>query len=230
MGLRSRLLHWLRATYVKDKGINMGLPLVTRAEYKAYMGISSTTSDAAIDALIPKVSELVKTICRRTFIDYVDDAKVEYSEGGTDAIELSEYPVLSVSSLEYSTDFGATYTTLTEYTNYVLSKATNSIRPILMDTLPLDYYGYAPHGSNKVKIFPEAINGYIITYTAGYLEIPQDLKLCILDILAYYLKNDSSVHTHKNVNPNTMQIEYLSNTHFPAHIKRILDLYTASYN
>jgi hypothetical protein len=110
----------LRAAYVKDKGINMGLPLVTRAEYKAYMGISSTSSDAAIDALIPKVSELVKTICRRTFIDYVDDAKIEYSEGGTDAIELSEYPVLSVSSVEYSTDFGATYTTLTEYTNYVL--------------------------------------------------------------------------------------------------------------
>jgi hypothetical protein len=50
----------LRAANVKDKGINMGLPLVTRAEYKAYMGISSTSSDVAIDALIPKVSELVR--------------------------------------------------------------------------------------------------------------------------------------------------------------------------
>jgi len=208
----------------------MGLPLVTRAEYKAYMGISSNSSDTAIDALIPKVSELVKTICRRTFIDYVDDAKIEYSEGGTDAIELSEYPVISVASVEYSTDFGATYTTLTEYTNYVLSKATNSIKPIIFDTFPLDYHGYAPYGSSKTKVFPEATNGYIITYTAGYTEIPADLKLCILDILAYYIKNDSSVHTHKNVNPNSMQIEYLSNTHFPAHIKRILDLYTASYN
>lgn len=208
----------------------MGLPLVTRAEYKAYMGISSTTSDAAIDALIPKVSDLVKTICRRTFIDYVDEAKVEYHEGGGPSIDLSETPVLSISSLEYSVDYGQNYTVLEEYTNYVLSKATNSIKPILINEQPLDQIGFAPYGAKHGKIFPQAINGYIVTYTAGYLEIPQDLKLCILDIIAYYLKNDSSVHTHKNVNPNTMQIEYLSNTHFPAHIKRILDLYTASYD
>ena len=230
MGLRSRLLHWLRAAHVKDKGINMGLPLVTRAEYKAYMGISSTSSDSVIDTLIPKVSELVKTICRRTFVDYVDEDKVEYNEGGTNSLQLEEYPVLSISSLEYSTDYGSTYTTLTEYTNYALSKATNSVIPILMTTPPIEVMGYTPYGTRQSPVFPYAVNGYRITYTAGYTEIPQDLKLAILDILAYYIKNDSSVHTHKNVNPNSMQIEYLSNTHFPAHIKRILDLYTASYN
>ena len=190
----------------------ISLPLVTRAEYKSYMGISSNTSDSAIDNLIPKVSDLVKTICRRSFIDYVGTPKIEYTEGGTEAIQLDEYPVLSILSLEYSEDYGKTYTTLTEYTDFVLSKATNSLRPIL------------------TSAFPEAINGYRITYTAGYDAIPDDLKLVTLDIVAYYLKNDSAVHTHKNVNPNSMQIEYLSNTHFPAHIKRVLDLYTASYN
>lgn len=214
MGLWSRLLHALRAGYVKDKGINMAisLPLVTRAEYKSYMGISSNTSDSAIDNLIPKVSDLVKTICRRSFIDYVGNPKIEYSEGGTDAIQLDEYPVQSILSLEYSEDYGNNYTTLVQYEDFVLSKATNSLRPVLK------------------SIFPEAINGYRITYTAGYDDIPNDLKLVTLDIIAYYLKNDSAVHTHKNVNPNSMQIEYLSNTHFPAHIKRVLDLYTASYN
>lgn len=208
----------------------MGLPLVTRAEYKAYQGISSTTSDTAIDTLITKVSELVKSICRRSFVDYVDEAKVEYSEGGSNTIELSETPVLSVSSVEYSSNYGAEYTTLTEYVNYAFSKTQNNIRPILVVSPPPEVIGYIPYGSRSNPIFPEAINGYRITYTAGYETLPEDLKLAVLDLIAYYIKNDSAVHTHKLAQPNTMQVEYITSTNLPAHIKRILDLYTASYN
>ena len=211
----------------------MGLPLVTRQEYKTYQGITSNSSDSVIDELIVKVSELVKTMCRRTFVDYVDDIKVEYNEGGSNAIYLEEYPVISISQVEYSTDYGNSYTTLTEYTNYVLSKTTNSLRPLLMTAQSYDettYSAYSNYGNKVEPIFPEAINGYRISYTAGYQVIPQDLKLAILDIIAYYIKNDSAIHTHKLANPNTMQVEYISSTHFPAHIKRILDLYTANYN
>jgi len=208
----------------------MGLPLVTRAEYKAYQGISSTTSDVAIDTLITKVSELVKSICRRSFVDYVDEAKVEYSEGGSSTIELTETPIITVSSLEYSSDYGANYSTLTEYTNYVLSKTQNNLRPILVVSPPPEVIGYIPYGSRSNPIFPEAINGYRITYTAGYETLPEDLKLAVLDLIAYYIKNDSAVHTHKLAQPNTMQVEYITSTNLPAHIKRILDLYTASYN
>ena len=208
----------------------MGLSLVTRAEYKAYQGISSTTSDATIDALISKVSELVKSICRRTFVDYVNDAKVEYSEGGSPTIELAETPVLSVSSLEYSSDYGQTYTALTEYENYVFSKTSNNLRPILVASPPPEILGYVPYGSRSNPMFPEAINGYRVTYTAGYETLPEDLKLAILDLVSYYIKNDSAVHTHKLAQPNTMQVEYVTSTNLPAHIKRILDLYTASYN
>jgi len=240
MGLRSRLLHALRARYVKDKGINMGLPLVTKAEYKAYQGISSTTSDSVIDILVPKVSELVKTICGRTFVDYIDDAKVEYSDGGGNSIELTETPVISVSSLEYSTDYGKTYEVLTEFTHYVFARNQNNLRPLLMNTRPLEVYsgspygntnyGYMPYGTTANPIFPVAINGYRVTYNAGYETIPEDLKLAILDIIAYYIKNDSAIHSSKVGSANTMQIEYISNTQFPAHIRRILDLYTSSYN
>ena len=208
----------------------MGLPLVTRAEYKAYQGISSTTSDVAIDTLITKVSELVKSICRRSFVDYVDEAKIEYSEGGSNTIELSETPVISVASVEYSSNYGADYTTLDEYVNYVFSKTQNNLRPILVASPPPEVIGYTPYGSRSNPIFPEAINGYRITYTAGYETLPEDLKLAVLDLIAYYIKNDSAVHTHKLAQPNTMQVEYITSTNLPAHIKRILDLYTASYN
>ncbi len=98
----------------------MGLPLVTRAEYKAYAGLVSPNEDTKIDSLIPKVSDFIKTLCRRTFIDYVNDNKVEYHEGGSAIIVPEEYPVLSIGSLEYSTDYGNTYTTLVEYTDYAL--------------------------------------------------------------------------------------------------------------
>ena len=218
----------------------MGLPLVTRVEYKAYQGISSNTSDAVIDSLIPKVSELVKSICRRTFVDYVNDTKIEYSEGGGSTIELEEAPVLSVSSVEFSTDYGKTYTVLEEYTNYVFSIKSGNLRPILLSTQPLEVYssnpygntsyGYMPYGTTNDPKFPEAINGYRITYNAGYETLPQDLKLAVLDLVAFYIKNDSAVHTHKLAQPNTMQVEYISSTNLPAHIKRVLDLYTISYN
>lgn len=188
----------------------MGLDLITKAEYKTYAGISSTNNDAALGILIPKVSDLVKTICRRSFVDYVDDAKVEYFEGGTASYMPEESPVISVSSLEISEDYGNTYTALVEYTDYAVNKRDGSIRCINRD-------------------FPVLINGYKVTYTAGYETIPADLKLALLDLISYYLKNDSAVHSTKSANPNTMQVEYITTTNLPAHIKRVLDLYTASY-
>ena len=211
----------------------MGLPLVTRAEYKAYQGISSTTSDATIDSLITKVSALVKTICRRSFVDYVNDAKIEYSDGGSNTIELDESPVLQVSSVEYSKDYGQTYTTLTEFTNFAFSRKNNNLVPIKAIepiTEGNSLYGYVPYGTTTEAIFKEAVNGYRITYTAGYEALPEDLRLAVLDLVAYYIKNDSAVHTHKLAQPNTMQVEYITSTNLPAHIKRIFDLYTASYN
>lgn len=216
----------------------MGLPLVTRAEYKSYAGISSTSMDTAIDLLIPKVSELVKSICRRTFIDYINDVKIEYSEGGTRSIELVETPVTQVVSVEFSGDYGRSYDTLAEYTDYAVSRASNSIRPIgsAFDLLSfsnssINVGSTPPYGSKNTPMFKEAINGYRITYTGGYdAGIPEDLKVAVLDLLSYYLKNDSAVHTHKLAQPNTMQVEYITSTNLPAHIKRILDLYTVSYD
>ena len=188
----------------------MGLPLVTRAEYKAYAGISSTNDDAMIDILIPKVSALVKSVCRRSFNDYVDDAKEEYFDGGVSSYSPLESPLLAVTSLEYSEDYGATYTALTEYTDYVLAKADDTIRLTTGD-------------------FPVLINGYKLTYTAGYETLPEDLKIAVLDLVKYYMKNDSAIHSNKAPGTNTVQIEYVTTTSLPAHIRRVLDLYTHSY-
>jgi hypothetical protein len=77
--------------------------------------------------------------------------------------------------------------------------------------------------------FEPLINGYIVSYTAGYEEVPQDLRLAVLDLVTYYRKNDGAIHSTKAPGTNAVQIEYISTTSLPAHIKRVLDFYVADY-
>lgn len=189
--------------------------LVTLSEYKAYAGITSPNHDAEISALIPKVSALVKSICRRSFVDYVDDPKVEIFNGGVGPRYWPyEYPIINVISLEYSIDYGNTYTELVELTDWVIDREDDSIFCI-----------NSTDGS-----FPKYVNGYKLTYTAGFETIPEDLKLAILDLITYYMKNDMAVHSNKAPGTNTVQVEYVTTTNLPAHIKRVLDLYVGRFD
>lgn len=187
----------------------MATNLVTKAEYKTYMGISSVNLDTEIDFLIPKVSDLVKTYCRRTFVDYYTDIKVEVFDGGFKQLLLKETPVVSVSSVQYSSDYGQTYTNLTKYTDWVIKG--DSIQSL------------SPYG------FTEAVNGYRVNYFAGYDTVPTDLKLAVCDLIEYYSRNNGAVHSSRDLNPNTTQITYVSTSNFPATIKRVLDQYVADY-
>lgn len=191
----------------------MGTALITKAEYKAYVGINGTEQDATIDSLIPKVSELVKSYCRRTFVDYITDIKTEYFNGGIQRIYLQEYPVIMVLSVEQSIDYGQNYTDLVEFTDYALDKESDSI-VTLSTTGEFTYY----------------INGYKVNYYGGYETLPEDLKLAIFDLITYYMKNDSVVKNLRVPTTQVMQLEYGPNaTNFPSHIARVLNLYKASW-
>lgn len=192
----------------------MAIDLVTRSEYKTYAGISSTTQDAEIASLITKVSAFVKVYCRQSFVDYVDEPKIENFNGsGFDTYYLKEYPVISVNSLEYSTDYGQTFTAAVLYTDWVYDPSTIALKSLW-------YTGFVNY-----------INGYRVTYNCGYADgVPQDLKLAVMDLITYYRKNDSAVHTHNNnVNPNTLQTTYISSSNLPAHIQRVLVQYQVDY-
>ena len=192
----------------------MALDLITLAEYKTYVGISSTNQDAAVKLLIPQVSALVKNICRRTFLDFVDEPKIETFRGGAhgNRMLLTETPIMQVGTVEFSDDFGKTYTTLTEYDDYVVVPEADSVE--LIASQYMNYF---------------KTNAFRITYNAGYEAVPSDLKLAMADLIQYYVRNDSAIHSQKAVGANTVQIEYITNTNLPAHIKRVLDQYTAYY-
>lgn len=185
--------------------------LVTLAEYKDYAKINSTNQDTALNSIIPKVSTLVKTYCRRAFIDYVATDKVEYFDGGA-FFPLQEYPVISITKVEYSADFGQTYADLVNYTDFVLDKRSDTIVP--------------PY----VEAFPDAINGYRVSYKGGFSTLPEDLKLAVFDLITYYIKNDGVSHATRSPTSNSIQLEYITNSNFPSHIKRVLDMYMANYS
>lgn len=185
------------------------MDLITISEYKSYAGITSTNSDTAIKTIIPKVSELTKSYCRRTFIDYVNDEKIEVFDGGLYLL-LGEYPVISVNSVESSSDYGKTYTSLTEFTDYVFNRFDQVILPI------------------GISSFPLMPNGYKVSFNAGYETIPEDLKLAVMDLVTYYLRNDMAVKTHRTAGSNTVQIEYITKNTLPSHISRVFDLYLAN--
>ena len=191
----------------------MGLDLVTLAEYKTYANILGTSQDAAISAMIPRISNLVKAICRRTFLDYVDEAKVDTARGGAAKLYLTESPLLTVQSVEYYTDYGSTYTTLTEFTDYVVDQQDSSIEFIVEP-----YMSYA------------RVNAFKVTYTAGYETLPPDLKLAVMDALMHQIRNDGAIHSTAGIGSNSAQIEYLTNSQLPAHIRRVLQLYSDNYN
>ena len=190
----------------------MTTALITVAEYKAYAGISSTNQDIELATTVQKVSGLVKNICRRTFVDYVDEYKVDTFSGGAPRILLPETPVLTVSSVQFSNDYGKTYTKLVEYEDYVVDRDRDAVE-IIASSL-LEY---------------KKVNAFKVTYSAGYETIPEDLKLAIFDLVTYYMRNDAAIKSTKAIGSNTVQIEYITNTNLPAHIRRVLDLHTAYY-
>jgi len=197
----------------------MALNLITISEYKAYAGIKSNNHDSEISVLIPRVSQFVKNFCGKTFVDYVDTDKVEYFDGGFDRLILAENPVRSVTSVSYSIDFGQTYTNLTQYVDWILDK--DSIRSLNTRAIT----GLI----NTNQGFAEVIRGYKVAYRAGYDDVPTDLGLAVMDMVTYYRKNDMSIHSTKAPGTNNVQIEYISTTNLPAHIKRILDMYRTDY-
>lgn len=181
----------------------MARNLITLADYKLYASINSTDFDDKISSIVTKVSELVKTYCNRLFIDGYDPISSAYLPiteytGRDGHYYPNEFPIQEVISIEYSTDNGATYTT-------VSGGAFDRVKEAI----------YIPEEGR------EGINAFKITYTGGYQNTPEDLKLACLDLVEYYYKGEYT--PRKSTNSNT--VEYITTSDLPSHIKRVLDLY-----
>lgn len=184
--------------------------LITLAEYKAYAGLNTPNQDAQINAIIPGVCAYVETYCNRRFKYFLTDTITEVFSGKNYPIQLKYYPVTGIVSFDVSLDYGATTSALIEYTDWVVDLEEGSIVSI-------------------AEPFTPGINKYHVTYNYGYEVLPDDLKLAILDLVKYYMRNDMAVHSNKAPGTTNVQLDYQTNAAIPAHIRRILDLYRVDY-
>ncbi len=190
--------------------------LVTLTDYKDAEGISNPKEDLRISRIIPSVSQLVKTYCGNSIVDFYSSNKVEdfdiYWE--TFAVQLTESPIVDVVSVQERGSYDEAYTTLTTTAHeYYLDTRTDSIIRTNSSGGRINW----KHGVGSVRV----------TYKAGYPETPQDLRLAIFDLITYYLRDEHK--ERRTLGGATIQNQSSStqrdNVAFPDHIKRVLDLY-----
>ena len=190
--------------------------LITLQQYKTAEGITQPKDDARLNVLIPSVSQLVKTYCGNSFVDFFSSNKTETFtlDWGTYIVQLTESPVNSIVSVQERQSYSDSYATLTTGAyEYALDSGTDSILRTL--------------SSGRYKNWPLGVDAVKVVYTAGYSAIPSDLKLAVLDLVTYYLKDE-----HKQLQSiagaslqNQGSTSQSNNVSFPDHIKRVLDLY-----
>lgn len=187
--------------------------LITLAEYKEAEGIASPKEDLRLSNLVPSVSQLVKTYCGNSIIDYYSTNKVETFniDWGTHIVQLTESPVNTIVSVEKRDSVTESYTTVPT-TDYYLDTTTDSVLYVTGST-----YKHWPMGAGAVKV----------TYTAGYSACPSDLKLAVVDLVTYYLKDEHK--ERRTLGGASIQNQSTSSVRdsvaFPDHIKRVLDMY-----
>jgi hypothetical protein len=184
--------------------------LITEDIYKQAKAITGTKEDERLDQLIPSISQLVKTYCGNSFVDYVNTPYTETFSiyyGAQQIIQLGEIPVIEIVEVYERYNTNERYS-LVEPTNFELDPRTDSI---------IKTFGFWPEGINSVRV----------AYKAGYQDTPEDLKLALIDLVAYYLKDEYKLQrtlksgSMKNAGSSTLD----SNIGFPDHIKRVLDMY-----
>jgi len=196
--------------------------LVTLQQYKDFAGLTSIKNDARINVVIDQVSQLVKTYCGSTIIDYASTNKVEYKNIKDPIVEtiiLDESPLIQVVSVQERTSQAEAYVTLiTENSDssgkyeYVIDTESDSITRT---------------NSTGNKYWPKGMKSVKVTYKAGYTSTPEDLKLAVFDLIKYYMKDERK--ERQSISgasvENVLSSSLTGNIGFPDHIKRILDMY-----
>ena len=189
--------------------------LTTIADYKDAEGINNPKHDLRLETLVPAVSQLVKTYCGNSIIDFFSANKEEVLNilWDTHIVQLTESPVNALVSVSERPDQGSSYTLLSSGDNdFYLDKSTDSV------------FRTNSTGFSNWKKGPGAVK---IVYTAGYATTPNDLKLAVFDLITYYLHDE---HKERKVLAgasiqNQATTSMRDNVAFPDHIKRVLDLY-----
>lgn len=139
--------------------------LCTPEMVKTYLGLTGSTYDAALDALIPAASERIERACRRAF---GSATLTEYHDGGHDRVLLGRRPATAVNEV-HDDPRGqfpdASVVPAAEYTLYPE-----------MGLLML-----------RSGRFARGVRSVRVTYSGGYAEPPADLaQACVMLTAAWF--------------------------------------------
>ena len=191
--------------------------LVTLDQYKTAENIQSVKDDARIESLITSVSQLVKTYCGNSIVDFYTGVATKTEtlsvSWASNIVQLTESPLVTVGSVKERQSLSEAYTTLVENEDYYVDLSTDSV--------------YRVTKSGQSKNWHTGPGSVEVSYHAGYESCPEDLKLAVFDLITYYLKDEHKAR--QTIAGATLQNQSSSsqrdNVAFPDHIKRVLDLY-----
>ena len=184
--------------------------LITLDYYKIMEGIASTKEDEKLEILITSVSQLVKTYCANSIVDYYSVNKTEYFnlDYPIEIIQLTESPVKEIVSVDIKEIQDTSYTVLAA-SEYYLDDKTDSLIRI---------------SGTSTTAWPKGPGGIKVVYKAGYADTPADLKLAVVDLVTYYHRDEHKQRQTLSGATQENQDRGVSKG-FPDHIRRVLDLY-----
>ena len=200
--------------------------LITLDDYKLLEGIASTQFDDKFERLITSVSQLVRTYCNNEFDTFAtapgftEQFDIQWD---TYVVQLRKFPVIDILNVFERTSQANAYTE-------IFSSGNGS---------PAEYSWYLDTVSDSVfrtntdgsyKNWPRGVGSVKVTYTAGYVSAPEDLKLAVADIITYYHLNEQKERqTIGSASREGAPASAIRNDPgFPDHIRRVLDLYRSS--
>lgn len=181
--------------------------MITLEDYKKYKKLTKTDNDEELTAIIGSVVAMIKSYCGHSFVDYYTTPKVETfnTQQSQHALILNEWHLKDVSLVEYRDSYDEAYKTLAS-SEYYADKAIDAI---------FRHSGYWPQGFAAVRV----------TYTAGYASVPEDVKIAGLDLVHHYYKEEYKERKSIGAASVDTGLSKMSNTKWPAHVARVLDLY-----
>lgn len=185
--------------------------LITLQEYKDYQQIAQTKDDVKISFTITSVSNLIKAYIGTTINDDTPITETISLDYDTNVFYTSQWPIREIVSI-------------TEWDRYTYDSTVHV--PLTGD---VDYYqaGDAiyrvkqPGGFASWSVGPGAVT---ITYIAGYDEVPQDIKLATIELVAYYVKEEFK-QSKTIMGTTTVNSYAVKDGTMPSHIRTLLDSY-----
>lgn len=149
------------------------MALITVADLKTYLGITSASEDTFLALLVSGVDAAVKRYLNREIESATYTGEVYDGSGGM-SLFLEEFPVTAISEVKVSDDFFGGYDNTTgafESANLVWVRNTDYIVRRLDESERNVGELISTRG-----VWPEGVANVRVTYTAGYTTVPQAIQ------------------------------------------------------